>query len=315
MFRGTIDRTSHEGGLLLTFSGSSPALGSIIVREEDGHYIGKVNAVLGSTEAPLAHVAHLDRKQDNDAFIGATVTIRAKKEREERPRREQRSDRPQRRDDRSFDRRDNRRRNDDQKDDWVCAACENVNFSWRTECNSCGKGKDGNVKAYKSSFRDNNRSSNRRDRSQQERHGRNDWICSSCGNDNFSFRTECNKCGKPKAGGGGEGRSRGGFSDRGRRGGGRGRDSDRRGGSRDGGRGRDSDRRGGRRNGGRGFGGNRDSRDDRRDSGRGRPSRDRNDERPNERYRKARGKRPGHAHNRGPQPIRPRRYQGKDRDD
>ena len=265
MFRGTVDRTSHEGGLLLTFSGSSPALGSIIVREEDGHYIGKVDAVLGSTEAPLAHVAHLDRKQDNDAFIGATVTIRAKKEREERPHREQRSERPQRRDDRSF---------------------------------------------------------NRRDRPQQERHGRNDWECPSCGNINFSFRTECNSCGKPKPGGG-HGRSRGGFSDRGQRGG---RDSDRRGGGRDGGRGRDSDRRGGgrgrdsdrrggRRDGGRGFGGNRDSRDDRRDSGRGRPSRDRNDERPNERYRKARGKRPGHAHNRGPQPIRPRRYQGKDRDD
>ncbi|MEC8589215.1 MAG: zinc finger Ran-binding domain-containing protein [Candidatus Thermoplasmatota archaeon] len=318
MFRGTVDRTSHEGGLLLTFSGSSPALGSIIVREEDGHYIGKVDAVLGSTEAPLAHVAHLDRKQDNDAFIGATVTIRAKKEREERPRREQRSERPQRRNDRSFDRRDNRQRSDEQKDDWVCAACENVNFSWRKECNSCGKGKDGNVKAYKSSFRDNNRSNNRRDRPQQERHGRNDWICSSCGNDNFSFRTECNKCGKSKAGGEGQERSRGGFSDRGQHGS---RGSGRRGGSRDGGRGfggghgRDSDRRGGRRDGGRSFGGNRDGRDDRRDSGRGRPSRDRNDERPNERYRKARGKRPGHAHNRGPQPIRPRRYQGKNRDD
>ena len=35
-------------------------------------------------KAPLAHVAHLDRKQDNDAFLGAVVTIRAKKEREER---------------------------------------------------------------------------------------------------------------------------------------------------------------------------------------------------------------------------------------
>ena len=56
-----------------------------------------------------------------------------------------------------------------------------------------------------------------------------------------------------------------------------------------------------------------ETRDDRRDSGRGRPNRD--NDRPNERYRKARGKRPGHAHNRGPQPIRPRRYQGKDRDD
>ena len=79
MFRGVIDRTSHEGGLLLTFTGSSPALGSIIVREEDGQYIGKIDAVIGSTDAPLAHVAHLDRKQDVDSFIGADVIIRAKK--------------------------------------------------------------------------------------------------------------------------------------------------------------------------------------------------------------------------------------------
>ena len=299
MFRGVVDRTSHEGGLLLTFTGSSPALGSIIVREEDGQYIGKIDAVIGSTDAPLAHVAHLDRKQDVDSFIGAAVIIRAKKEREERPRRKERP----RRDSDSYDRRDYRRGRDSQKDDWVCAACENVNFSWRTECNSCGKAKDGNVKAYKSSGRENNRSNQRRERPRQERHGQNDWECPACNNNNFSFRTECNRCGKPKPGGRGNDRSRGG------------RDSDRRGGfrgGRDGGRsfggnrgGRDSDRRGGSRGG----------RDERRDSGRGRPSRDRNNDRPNERYRKARGKRPGHAHNRGPQPIRPRRYQGKDRDD
>ena len=346
MFRGVVDRTSHEGGLLLTFTGSSPALGSIIVREEDGQYIGKIDAVIGSTDAPLAHVAHLDRKQDVDSFIGAAVIIRAKKEREERPRREERSSR----DSDSYDRRDNRRGRDSQKDDWVCAACENVNFSWRTECNSCGKAKEGNVKAYKSSGRENNRSNQRRERPRQERHGQNDWECPACNNNNFSFRTECNRCGKPKPGGGGNDRSRGGRDSdrrggfRGGRDGGRsfggnrgGRDSDRRGGSRggrDGGRsfggnrgGRDSDRRGGSRDGGRNFGenrggrdsdrrgGSRGGRDERRDSGRGRPSRDRNNDRPNERYRKARGKRPGHAHNRGPQPIRPRRYQGKDRDD
>ena len=88
MFRGTIDRSSHEGGLLVTFNGSSPALGSIIVREEDGHYIGKIDAVLGSTDAPLAHVAHLDRNQDNASFLGSTVIVRAKKEREERPKRQ-----------------------------------------------------------------------------------------------------------------------------------------------------------------------------------------------------------------------------------
>ncbi|MAR46622.1 MAG: hypothetical protein CMA41_02315 [Euryarchaeota archaeon] len=343
MFRGTVDRSSHEGGLLVTFNGSSPALGSIIVREEDGHYIGKIDAVLGSTDSPLAHVAHLDRKQDNASFLGTTVIIRAKKEREERPRREQRDERSHRRNDRSFERRDNRRGGDSQKEDWVCASCNNVNFSWRTECNSCGKGKDGNVKEYKSSFRDNDRSNNRRERPRQENHGRNDWECPSCNNNNFSFRTECNRCGKPKPGGGGRDSDRRGGRDSDRRGG---RDSDRRGGFR-GGRdsdrrggfrgGRDSDRRGGRdsdRRGGRdsdrrgGFRGGRDSdrrggrdsdrrggRDGRQDSGSGRQSRDSGDDRPNERYRKARGKRPGHAHNRGPQPIRPRRYQGRNRDD
>ena len=323
MFRGVVDRPSHEGGLLVTFSGSSPALGSIIVREEDGQYIGKIDAVIGSTDAPLAHVAHLDRKQENDSFIGTTVVIRAKKEREERPQREHRQEREERprRDSRSFDRRDNRRGGDSQKEDWVCASCNNVNFSWRTECNSCGITKQGNVKEYKSSFRDNNRSDNRRDRSRQENHGRNDWECPSCNNINFSFRTECNQCGKPKSGGGGGGRNsdRRGGRDGGRSFGGNrgGRDSDSRGG-------RDSDRRGGR-DGGRSFGGNRGGRDSDsrggRDSDRrggrdgGRDNRAGDDDRPNERYRKARGKRPGHAHNRGPKPIRPRRYQGNNRDD
>ncbi|DAC41036.1 MAG TPA: hypothetical protein D7I00_03770, partial [Candidatus Poseidoniales archaeon] len=227
MFRGTIDRSSHEGGLLVTFNGSSPALGSIIVREEDGHYIGKIDAVLGSTDAPLAHVAHLDRNQDNTSFLGSTVIVRAKKEREERPRREHRDERPQRREQRSFDRRDNRRGNDSQKSDWVCASCNNVNFAWRTECNSCGKSKEGNVKEYKASFRDDNRSNNRRERPRQENHGRNDWECPSCNNINFSFRTECNQCGKPKPGHtGSRGQSRGESSGRNRSG----RDGDRRGG-------------------------------------------------------------------------------------
>ena len=109
MFRGVVDRASHELGLLVTFSGSSPALGSIIVREEDGHYIGKVDAVLGSTDSPLVHIAHLDRKQDNDQFLGSTVTVRAKKEREDRPqRREFREERPSRDRERSFDRRGGR---------------------------------------------------------------------------------------------------------------------------------------------------------------------------------------------------------------
>ena len=237
MFRGVVDRASHELGLLVTFSGSSPALGSIIVREEDGHYIGKVDSVLGSTESPLVHVAHLDRKQENNQFIGSTVTVRAKKEREDRPpRREFREERPSRDRERSFDRRDNnsRGRNDQERSDWLCASCGNDNFAFRTECNSCGKSKRGNVQERGSSFR-NDRGGRRDDRGgrrddrggrgrddrrprNQEQHNRNDWICPSCKNDNFSFRTECNQCGKPRPGGnsrGGDSRGgdrRGGYS-------------------------------------------------------------------------------------------------------
>ena len=309
MFRGVVDRASHELGLLVTFSGSSPALGSIIVREEDGHYIGKVDAVLGSTESPLVHIAHLDRKQDNDQFIGSTVTVRAKKEREDRPpRREFREERPSRDRDRSYDRRDNnsRGRNDGERSDWLCASCGNDNFAFRTECNSCGKSKKGNVQERGSSFR-NDRGGRRDDRGgrgrddrrgrydrrgrNQEQHNRNDWICPSCKNDNFSFRTECNQCGKPRPGGqSGGGDRRGGY--RNDRGGDRG--------------GRGGDRRGG-------FSGGRDG-GDRGGRGGDRNSRGGND-RSDEQYRKARGKRPGHAHNRPPKEIQPRRYQRRNDDD
>ncbi len=47
MFAGTVESLSHEGGLLVSFTGSSPALESIIVNLETGDYIGKVDAVLG----------------------------------------------------------------------------------------------------------------------------------------------------------------------------------------------------------------------------------------------------------------------------
>ena len=242
MFRGVVDRASHELGLLVTFSGSSPALGSIIVREEDGHYIGKVDAVLGSTESPLVHIAHLDRKQDNDQFVGSTVTVRAKKEREDRPqRREFREERPSRDRERSFDRRDNnsRGRNDRERSDWICASCGNDNFAFRTECNSCGKSKQGNVAERGSSFR-NDRGGRGRDdrRGGNDRRGRDDrngsddrrrnpdsrkwegndrrpgdrreapqpragdWECPQCGKSNFAKRNECFSCGRSKRVGG-----------------------------------------------------------------------------------------------------------------
>ena len=113
MFTGVIESKSHEGGFLVSFTGSSPALESIIINSESGIYIGKVDAVLGNTDAPLAHVAHIDRKLDLDALIGVEVGIRAKKQREERDRGFDRGRRDDRRgNDRGFDRNDRGRRGD-----------------------------------------------------------------------------------------------------------------------------------------------------------------------------------------------------------
>ena len=110
MFKAIIDSKSHEGGLLARFTGSSPALGSIIVRVDDGGYIGKIDAVLGNTDSPIAHIAHLDRKINPDSFLGCEAQIRPKgfkQDDESKPR----NDRYNK------DRRDNRRNNDSYRRD------------------------------------------------------------------------------------------------------------------------------------------------------------------------------------------------------
>ena len=147
MFAGVIESKSHEGGFLVSFTGSSPALESIIINAETGIYIGKVDAVLGNTNSPLAHVAHVDRKLDLDSLVGINVGIRAKKQREER--RERDSDRGQRGNDRGYQSQDRQggrfERNDRGQDnnrnggDWDCPKCQNNNFAFRTECNRCGE--------------------------------------------------------------------------------------------------------------------------------------------------------------------------------
>ncbi|MBL6884396.1 MAG: hypothetical protein ISR21_01720 [Candidatus Poseidoniaceae archaeon] len=234
MFTGVIESKSHEGGFLVSFTGSSPALESIIINAESGIYIGKVDAVLGNTNAPLAHVAHIDRKLDLDTLIGVEVGIRAKKQREERSRG---SERDGRRDDRRggrddggyqsrdrqggrFERNDRGRGDNRGGSDWDCPKCQNSNFAFRTECNRCGepKGHGGDRE------RSDDRRGGRDDRGNRggrggEIYNDNDWDCPKCQNSNFAFRNECNRCGEPRTGGGGRGRSddrRGGRNDRSR---------------------------------------------------------------------------------------------------
>ena len=157
MFAGTVESLSHEGGLLVSFTGSSPALESIIINQDTGDYIGKVDAVLGNTNAPLVHVAHLDRKLDIPGLVGIQVNIRPKKVREERnfgDRGRDNNRENRRHNDRGGDRRGNDRggrfeRNDrgggfnrnnrsNNGGDWDCPKCNNNNFAFRHECNRCG---------------------------------------------------------------------------------------------------------------------------------------------------------------------------------
>ncbi|MAI40144.1 MAG: hypothetical protein CMA09_02455 [Euryarchaeota archaeon] len=216
MFSGVIESQTHEGGFLVSFTGSSPALESIIINADSGTYIGKVDGVLGNTNAPLAHVAHIDRKLDLEALIGIEVTIRPKKQREERrdyDRGARKSDRGRsenRRNER-FERND--RRNDNRNGgDWECPKCNNSNFAFRTECNRCGepRGQHSNGRSNDRSggfqrndrggrFQRNDRSGGfqRNDRSGGNRNG-GDWECPKCSNSNFAFRTECNRCGEPR---------------------------------------------------------------------------------------------------------------------
>ncbi len=344
MFIGSIDSHSHEGGLLASFTGSSPALGSIIVSSDDGTYIGKIDAVLGGTESPIAHIAHLDRKMDASQFIGIDVKIRPKVEREDRFERSRgdRSDRRRnddrggRRDDRRDSRRDNHRdfgrdnrrgndrdnrhRGNDRRDshgdnDWDCPKCNNSNFARRVECNRCGAPKPGGGDSGdRRNSRYDSRPPRRDDRPRRDSRDRNnnrperktftdnDWECKKCNNSNFSFRTECNRCGEPKPGGGGNNRDRGPRRDdrssRDRRGSDRGSGPRRERGPR-----RDdrSSRDGGAR---RERGPSRDSRGSDRDRGPRREGGGRGERDPTVRkFRRARGKSSGHAHNRGPQPL------------
>ena len=101
MFKGRVEKVSHEGGLLVSYTGACPALGSVMVDSSET-YIGKVDGVIGNLENSLVHVAHLDRKANAQKMIGLEITIRSKK-----PRDNQRS-------------RDNNRSNDNRRgrNDW-----------------------------------------------------------------------------------------------------------------------------------------------------------------------------------------------------
>jgi len=102
--------------------------------------------------------------------------------------------------------------------DWVCAQCGNHNYAKREVCNKCsaprpanghpgglGKGCGGPLdpygcwggKGYSPYSQPGPQMLGGKACGKQLRPG--DWVCPGCQNHNYASRTECNKCGQPKA--------------------------------------------------------------------------------------------------------------------
>ena len=165
MFRGIVERPSHENGLLVSFTGSSPALGSRLI-DGGGRVVGIVDTVLGHVEEPMLHMK-LKLDADPAQIIGLHLEIQSRQSGWDERKRDGRSHNNERRDQdrrgrdqrggdrrggrdqrggdrRGGDRRGGDRRNDgDRGGDWTCPKCQNSNFAFRRECNRCEASKPG----------------------------------------------------------------------------------------------------------------------------------------------------------------------------
>ena len=169
MFRGNVVRPSHEGGLLISFTGSSPALGSSI-ETENGIRLGKVDTVLGSIHEPWVHVYPITKGLDIVDVLGENAIITNKKSfQNSKSRRD--------------DRRSNFSRNGGKNtkkiyndNDWICPTCKNVNFSWRERCNKCSTRRDSNIRVERNKkWGDGNRSERSRRGREDSRSERPKW--------------------------------------------------------------------------------------------------------------------------------------------
>ena len=84
-FSGTVDRESHEGGLLVAFEGRAPRLGATL-RIIGGKPIGKVNSVIGAIDRAFVHIHPISDEIDSSNAIGSPVEIAPRERRDNRGR-------------------------------------------------------------------------------------------------------------------------------------------------------------------------------------------------------------------------------------
>ena len=151
-FRGKVDRESHEGGLLVSFTGEAPHLGTAL-ETGDGTYIGKVDTVIGRVDCALVHILPMARELDVSSIGDSEITIQQRRQRDDRRRDNRRGGRQEQRGRGRNDRYDRRgqggnrggdrgrsggnRGGDRGGNDWDCPECHNNNFAWRDTCNRC----------------------------------------------------------------------------------------------------------------------------------------------------------------------------------
>lgn len=173
-FSGTASKTSYDGGILASFEGKPPSLGTNI-RIRGGKSIGRVQSVIGNVQNPMLHIFPLSRGINATSTIGADIEIAP---RDRTPKSKKNKGRNP-----SYNR--GQGNNDNMKSgDWVCPKCKNHNFASKNICNRS----DCNVKKPKF----NNHKKNDRD-SPDTKIRPGDWICPKCKNHNYASKEICNR--------------------------------------------------------------------------------------------------------------------------
>ena len=130
-FSGTVSKTSHEGGILASFEGKPPSLGTNI-RIQGGKNIGRVQSVIGSVKNPMIHIFPLSRGVSAKSAVGASIEIAPR----------DRTPKSKKNKGRNINRNGNKKNNDKHTSDtkirpgdWICPKCKNHNYASKEICN------------------------------------------------------------------------------------------------------------------------------------------------------------------------------------